>query len=85
MQNKNHSLHLFENKIEILGIEEIIGYGDKEVTFRLSDSRIVISGSGLNCESVDVEKGRALLSGSVTSIIYRAGAQVKGLLKRLIK
>ena len=85
MQNKNHSLHLFENKIEILGIEEIIGYGDKEVTFRLSDSRIVISGNGLNCESVDVEKGRALLSGNVTSIIYRAGAQVKGLLKRLIK
>lgn len=85
MDGKRHELHITDGRIEVGGVVEVVGYGDKEVTFLLSDRRIVITGTELRCESVDVETGRAVLSGRVNGLAYRAGASVKGLVKRLIK
>ena len=73
------------NKIELDGVKEIITYSEKEVSFALEGKRVVISGNGLKCESVDVEKGTAILSGTVSAVTYKSAESVKGLVKRLFK
>ena len=56
------------NKIELGGIQRVISYSEKEVAFALNDRRVTIQGSDLKCASVDVDKGLAVLTGTVTSV-----------------
>lgn len=83
--SKNHTLKLNEGKIEIGGVSEVISFGEKEVIFRIGERKLVIEGTGLSCESVDVEGGNAVLSGEVRALAYRTGTSAKGIIKRLFR
>lgn len=81
--NQTHSLFIQENKTEIKGITGVSNYSDKELCFQLGKTLLVISGTNLNMENLNVEGGFALISGNVNSVKYKKGAV--SMLKRLSK
>ena len=86
MKNENlqsHSLFIQNNKTEIKGITGVSNYSDKELCFQIDKTILVISGTNLNMENLNVESGFAIVSGEVCSVKYKKGAV--SMLKRLSK
>lgn len=81
--DREHSLILRGEKLEIHGITSIIGYGEREASFNLENGKITVTGEGLTCVKLDVEGGTCELSGRVSGIRY--GAKSGGFLRKLVK
>ena len=83
---KPHSLALDNNvKLNISGILSMDGYGYKQIIATLSENKLIIDGSGLSVDRLDIDEGSLLISGLVTGIRYAKAAEKGGLFKKLIK
>ena len=71
--------------MEIEGVSEVISACEKEAIIALTERRLVIEGTGIRCDNVDLASGRVRLTGDIKSVAYRVGVSAKSVLKRLFK
>ncbi len=82
-QNLSHSLFISGEKTEIKGISGVSHYSDKELCFQIDGGTLLISGTDLNMENLNVEGGVATVRGEILGVKYKKSNL--NLLKRLSK
>ena len=83
---EKHSIEI-ENrqKITVTAVENIDTFDDSEVSAELTEGGLVIKGSGLNIQLLDLEKGIAVINGEINSVTYSAKRAERSLMKKLLK
>ena len=68
---ESHSV-MIDNRITttITDIKEIDSFDEYEVRATLNKGAMIIKGKGLNIQSLDLTEGRAVISGTVDSLMY---------------
>lgn len=68
---ESHSVTI-DNRITttITDIKEIDSFDEDEVRATLNKGAMIIKGKGLNIQSLDLTEGRAVISGTVDSLMY---------------
>ncbi|MFQ7473527.1 MAG: YabP/YqfC family sporulation protein [Anaerovoracaceae bacterium] len=68
---ESHSV-MIDNRITttITDIKEIDSFDEDEVRATLNKGAMIIKGKGLNIQSLDLTEGRAVISGTVDSLMY---------------
>lgn len=85
---ENHSVTIDNReKTTITDIKEIDSFDEEEVRATLNKGAIIIKGKGLNIQSLDLTEGRAVISGTVDSIMYVKVREKgeKGFFARILK
>lgn len=81
-----HKLELDrDHSLSMTGVKDVPTFTDKNVTVKLDKDTLLISGQNLLVKSLDVESGKLLISGQVTSLKYTSTATPTSFLKRLFK
>ena len=82
-----HTLTIDDRQsLEVTDVKDVGSFSEEEVLMTLSESRLIIKGEGLHMVQLDLEEGRALLSGKIHSLTYtKQRKKVAGLWKRLWK
>lgn len=82
-ENKKHTVFI-ENResAEIGGINDVASFNETDITATCDWGDIVIKGSALHVETLDLQSGRLLVSGKITAIIYNEKTQVKGFFRK---
>lgn len=82
-----HTLTIEDRQsLEVTDVKDVGSFSEEEVLMTLSENRLIIKGEGLHMVQLDLEEGRALLSGKIHSLTYtRQRKKVAGLWKRLWK
>jgi len=82
-----HSLYIVGSEsLTVTDVTDVESFSDEEVAITLSEGGLVIKGEGLHMIQLDLEAGRAELSGKVSSLEYTAGhVKIKGFWARLWK
>lgn len=85
MENfKAHSLTLEEQKkLSLTGILNVESFNEKEVSLKLADNMLSITGANLNVEKLNVEEGTLTIMGEIGAIRY-SGVK-ESLMKRIFK
>ena len=78
-----HSLTYVNGTVTVNGVVKVIAVSEREAQFKLSESTLVIKGTGLNVTKLDREQGLVQLeTGTVQSFSYRQnGLNIKGLFR----
>lgn len=81
--NKKHTVFI-ENResAEIVGINDVTAFNETDITASCDWGEIIIKGSNLHVEVLDLQSGKLLVNGKVTAIIYNEKSQAKGLFKK---
>ena len=82
-----HTLTIEDRQsLEVTDVKDVGSFSEEEVLMTLSENRLIIKGEGLHMVQLDLEDGRALLSGKIHSLTYtKQRKKVAGLWKRLWK
>lgn len=74
-------------KTTITDIVEIDSFDEAEIRATLNKGAMVIKGEKLNIQSLDLQEGRAVIGGTVNSLMYVKVREKgeKGLLARIMK
>lgn len=62
-------------KLSVSAVSDVESYDDRRIALKVGDSRLVIEGSGLKINSVSVENGEALVTGTIDSCVYTRAAK----------
>ena len=69
--NTEHSITLIAGKeLKVCGVNQIVSFDDISVNLISPLGEIEITGSSLNVDALDLEKGLALISGCIRGINY---------------
>ena len=69
-----HSISYANGMVTVNGVAKVVAISEKEAQFKLSESTLVVKGTGLNVAKLDREQGVVQLEvGTVQSITYRQG------------
>ena len=82
-----HTLTIEDRQsLEVTDVKDVGSFSEEEVLMTLSENRLIVKGEGLHMVQLDLEEGRALLSGKIHSLTYtKQRKKVAGLWKRLWK
>ena len=82
-EKKKHTASC-ENRetLEMSGINDVNAFNEEEVTAASDWGDIIIKGSALQVETLDLESGVLKVRGRISAIIYNDKTVVKGFLKR---
>ena len=71
-QCKSSSLSL-ENRKKLLlsGVEEIVSFQDEKISLNTVLGNLTIKGSNLKMSKLDVQSGEVIVSGVISSMIYK--------------
>ena len=68
---REHTLSLIARKmLTITGVRQILNFDNLSVSFITSDGEMDIDGEELNIDSLDLERGIATVSGTISGINY---------------
>jgi sporulation protein YabP len=81
---KKHTLHL-ENResLELTGVNDVAAFNEEEIDVVCDWGDLMIKGSSLHVEILDLDSGEMKVSGQVTALVYNDHVQVKGLFKKV--
>ena len=80
---KNHSVRIENRKtLEMSGVSEVNAFNEEEISASTEAGEIVIKGSELHVEALNLENGTLKINGSITALIYNEKTPVKGLFRR---
>lgn len=81
---KKHTAFL-ENRetLEMSGINDIKAFNEEEITAKSDRGNILIKGSDLHIEALDLETGELKVRGKIGAVVYSDVPDVKGLFGRL--
>ncbi len=85
---KGHILEVKDRKtVKITGVKHVDSYDDKEIVLETSMGDLVIRGSDLNINSLNLEDGSLQVIGLIENFLYteEAGARRKNFFKRILK
>ncbi|MEE3492368.1 YabP/YqfC family sporulation protein [Ruminococcus sp.] len=82
---KPHILTLDNRKLLTLsGVEDVSGFDEQTINVKLSDSTLVVKGTGLHISKLSLESGDVVIDGLITSLQY-LGASNGSLRSRLFR
>ena len=83
---KKHSLMLdSRSKLAITGAEDVNGFNEETVSVRTSDGTLIIKGSNLHIDKLNLETGDVSVDGKINSLQYFGGDSRQSKLSRLFK
>ena len=82
---KPHILTLDNRSLLTLtGVEDVVGFDDRTINIRLSDSMLAVRGSSLHISKLSLDTGDVVIDGSISSLQY-LGASAKNLRSKLLR
>lgn len=74
-------------KLSITEVADIDNFDEEEICANLKDGGLIIKGSQLHIQKLDLAEGKAVVTGQVNSIVYTQikNKGEKGLLKKILK
>ncbi len=83
---KSHTLML-ENRsrLSLTGVEDVSGFNEEAVSVRTTDGTLIIRGSGLHIDRLNLETGDVSVDGSIDSMQYLGSDGSKSKLSRLFR
>ncbi|MBS3970875.1 MAG: sporulation protein YabP [Clostridia bacterium] len=87
-QTRGHILEVKDRKfIKITGVKHVESYDDREIILKTSMGDLIIRGTDLNINSLNLEDGSLQVIGLVENFLYaeEAGARRKNFIKRILK
>ena len=83
---KKHSLMLdSRSKLAITGAEDANGFNEETVAVRTVDGTLIIKGSNLHIDKLNLETGDVSVDGKINSLQYFGGDGRQSKLSRLFK
>ena len=85
---KGHVIEVKDRKtVKITGVKHVDSYDDKEIVLETAMGDLIIRGSDLNINSLNLEDGSLQVIGLVENFLYteEAGARRKNFFKRILK
>lgn len=83
---KAESLNVYNRELtNVVGALEVLSSTDKEVTVKLKDCYLIISGSGLSILKLIPEQEELSIAGKVVGIKYESKVTKKSLLGKVFK
>lgn len=80
---KRHSVSIDNREsMELSGIKDVPAFNEEEVLMSSDCGEVVVKGSGLKLEGLDLDSGIVKINGKITALIYNDKVQVKGFFKR---
>ena len=83
---KSHTLMLDNrSKLSLTGVEDVSGFNEEAVSVRTTDGILIIRGSGLHIDRLNLETGDVSVDGSIDSMQYLGSEGSKSKLSRLFR
>ena len=83
---KSHILTLDNrSKLSLTGVEDVSGFNEEAVSVRTTDGTLIIRGSGLHIDRLNLETGDVSVDGSIDSMQYLGSEGSKSKLSRLFR
>ena len=83
-ENKNHSVSIHNREsIELTGIRDVSSFNEEEVNAACDSGSVVIKGSHLIVETLDLDNGILKVNGRISALIYSEKANKSGILGKL--
>ena len=82
---KKHTVFA-ENRetLTLEGITDVGAFNEEEITARWDGGNLLIKGSGLHIETLDLESGILKVRGKLTALVYSESVSAKRLFGRLL-
>ncbi len=83
---KTHTLMLDNrSRLSLTGVEDVSGFNEEAVSVRTTDGTLIIRGSGLHIDKLNLETGDVSVDGSIDSMQYLGSDSGKNKLSRLFR
>ena len=83
---KSHTLMLDNrSKLSLTGVEDVSGFNEEAVSVRTTDGILIIRGSGLHIDKLNLETGDVSVDGSIDTMQYLGSDGSKSKLSRLFR
>ena len=83
---KSHTLMLDNrSKLSLTGVEDVSGFNEEAVSVRTTDGTLIIRGSGLHIDRLNLETGDVSVDGSIDSMQYLGSDGSKSKRSRLFR
>lgn len=70
-QLQEHTLNLVSRKeLKLSGVKQILNFDDSSVSFVTASGELDIDGESLNIDTLDLDKGLAIVTGNITGMNY---------------
>lgn len=81
---KKHTLFIANREsAEISGVTDVDSFNEEEIRAMSDYGELIIKGSSLQVETLELETGKLVISGNVAAVIYTDKTADKGFLKRM--
>lgn len=85
-ERKGHKLELdHERAMSMTGVKDVPVFTDKNITVRLENETLLVTGQNLAVKTLDIENGKLQVTGRVFSLRYTNQAAPTSFLKRIFK
>ena len=86
MTGKKHTLSLDDRaRLVITGAEDVNGFNEETVSVSTTDGMLLVKGSGLHIDKLDLETGNVSIDGKINSMQYFGGDKSRSKLSRLFR
>ena len=83
---KKHTLTLDNReRLVITGAEDVNGFNEEAVSVRTTDGLLLIKGSGLHIDKLNLETGDVNIDGKINAMQYLGGDKSQSKLSRLFR
>ena len=83
-ENKNHSLTIQNREqVEITGINDVSSFNEEEVNASCELGNVLIKGSRLLVETLDLDNGVLKINGRITAVVYSEKTNAKSFFGKL--
>ena len=83
---KSHILTLDNrSRLSLTGVEDVSGFNEEAVSVRTTEGTLIIRGSGLHIDRLNLETGDVSVDGSIDSMQYIGSDSQKSKLSRLFR
>ena len=85
-EHGGHKLELdHERAMSMTGVKDVPVFTDKNITVRLANETLLVTGQNLAVKNLDVENGKLQVTGRVFSLRYTSQAAPTSIIKRIFK
>ncbi|MBR3737805.1 MAG: sporulation protein YabP [Eubacterium sp.] len=82
--SRNHSVYISNREVvELTGISDVSSFNEEEVNASCESGNVLIKGSHLLVETLDLENGILKVNGRVTAIVYSEKSNAKNFFGRI--
>ena len=85
-EHVGHKLELdHERAMSMTGVKDVPVFTDKNITVRLANETLLVTGQNLAVKNLDVENGKLQVTGRVFSLRYTSQTAPTSIIKRIFK